>query len=128
MSTNIPAVVKLMCDDPWFSYIRNGIKPVEGRKNSPKHQKIHVGCLIEFSNGKETFLASVTEIKSYTSLEEYLYDVTFQKALPGVSSFEEAVNVYTQWNTLDEIKKVGFLGIFVNPSSVDVVANSECTP
>jgi ASC-1-like (ASCH) protein len=90
---HIPTIFKMTCDEPWFSFIRNGVKPVEGRKNSPKYQKIQVGDLIDFSNGTESFLAIVVEIKQYPLLEDYLKDVTFQKALPGVSSFEEAVNL-----------------------------------
>lgn len=105
--------LKLTCEEPWFSYIRKGIKPVEGRKNSPKHQNISAGDLIEFSNGNESFLVRVSEVRKYQTLEDYLRDVTFQKALPGVSSFEEAVKVYHQWSTTEEIKKYGFLGIFV---------------
>ncbi len=110
-----PTVIKLICDDPWFTHIRNGLKPVEGRKNSPKFQNIRVGCLIDFSNGKENFLASIVEIRSYPTLEAYLSDVTIHMALPGISSFEEAVKVYHQWSMPDEIKKYGFLGIFVKP-------------
>jgi ASC-1-like (ASCH) protein len=105
----------MTCDEPWFSFIRQGVKPVEGRKNSPKYQQIKPGDIIDFSNGKENFLAIVTKIKSYNSLEEYLSDVTFQKALPSVSSFEEAVKTYHQWSTPEEIRTHGFLGIFVKP-------------
>lgn len=108
-------IFQVTCDEPWFSYIRNGIKPVEGRKNTPKYQKINVGDSIDFSNGKENFSAIVVEIRVYTSLEDYLKDVTFQKALPGTSSFEEAINIYHQWSTLEEIEKHGFLGIFIKP-------------
>lgn len=112
MEQNNP-VIEIICNDPWFTHLRNGVKPVEGRKNTPKHQKIHAGCLIEFSNGTEKFLASVIEIRSYPTLEAYLNDVTVQLALPGISSFEEAMNVYYQWSTPDEIEKHGFLGIFI---------------
>lgn len=115
---HIPTIFKMTCDEPWFSFIRKGVKPVEGRKNSPKYQKIQVGDLIDFSNGTESFLAVVVEIKQYPLLEDYLKDVTFQKALPGVSSFEEAVNTYHQWSTPEEIQKNGFLGIFIKPLEV----------
>lgn len=112
-------MIKLICDDPWFTYIQSGLKPVEGRKNSPKYQKIQPGSLIEFSNGKENFLATVVEIRAYLSLEAYLNDVTFQVALPGISSFEEAVKVYHQWSTPAEIKEHGFLAIFIKPTHTD---------
>jgi ASC-1-like (ASCH) protein len=111
------SVFQLICEEPWFSLIRQGIKPVEGRKNSPKHQKIKINDLIDFSNGKEHFRTIVTEIRSYTSLKDYLNNVTIQKALPYVSSFEEALKIYHQWSTPDEIETHGFLGIFIKPIS-----------
>jgi ASC-1-like (ASCH) protein len=106
-------VFNLICDEPWFSLIRQGVKPVEGRKNSPKYQNIHPGDFIDFSNGVEHFRAIVLEIRVYASLEEYLNDVTYQKALPGITSLEEAVHTYHQWSTPEEIEQHGFLGIFV---------------
>lgn len=108
-----PTIHQLTCDEPWFSLIRAGLKPVEGRKNSSKYQKIKKGDLINFQNGKESFLAEVTEVKFYECLEDYLQDVTLQKALPNVFSFSEAINIYHQWNTPEEIQKYGFLGIFI---------------
>jgi len=113
MNSRKQTLFQMVCDEPWFSFIRKGIKPVEGRKNSPKYQKIRVDDLIDFSNGKEHFRVIVTEIRSYASLEEYLNDVTVEKALPNVSSFEDAVKIYHQWSTPDEIQTHGFLGIFV---------------
>ena len=117
MTSDQTTIHKIICDDPWFSHIRRGLKPVEGRKNSPKYQKIKTGDVIDFSNGKDNFMAVVMEIRSYASLEDYLKDVTVQKALPGVTSFEEAINTYLQWNTPNEIREWGFLGIFVKPIS-----------
>ena len=113
MNSPQQTIFQLVCDEPWFSFIRKGIKPVEGRKNSPKYQKIQVDDFIDFSNGKEHFRVIVTEIRVYTSLEGYLNDVTIQKALPTISSFEDAVKIYHQWSTPDEIQTHGFLGIFV---------------
>lgn len=115
MRSQKPIVFQMHCDEPWFSLILKGIKPVEGRKNSPKHQQIRTGDFIEFSNGSQKFLSLVTEVRSYASLEDYLEDVTVQKALPTVSSLEEAIKIYRQWSTPEEIQKYGFLGIFVKP-------------
>ena len=28
----LPTIHQIVCDEPWFSFIRKGIKPVEGRK------------------------------------------------------------------------------------------------
>ncbi len=111
-----PTLHVLHCEEPWFSYLRKGIKPVEGRKNTFKYQTINVGDLIKFTYQNEHFLVRVTEIRSYASLEEYLTDVTIEKALPGIVSLAEAINTYLQWSTPEEIKSHGFLGIFVTIS------------
>lgn len=103
------------CDDPWFTFIREGVKPVEGRKKTHSYTKIKVGDQINFSNGKDSFLADVIEIREYDSIEKYLEDVTIEKALPGVNSAEEALAIYYQWSSEEKIRQYGFLGIFVKP-------------
>lgn len=103
------------CDDPWFSYIREGTKPVEGRKKTHSYARIKVGDQINFTNGKESFIADVTEIREYDSLEQYFEDVSLEKALPGITSIEEGLNIYYQWSSEEKIKQYGFLGIFVKP-------------
>ncbi|MFA6916126.1 MAG: ASCH domain-containing protein [Parachlamydiales bacterium] len=109
------ALFTIHCEDPWFSYIRQGIKPVEGRKNTHSYRKIKVGDQIKFINGTDSFIANVTEIREYSSLEKYLEDVTLEKALPGVETIEEGLNIYYQWSTEEKIKQYGFLGIFITP-------------
>jgi len=109
-------VHQLICDEPWFSFIKSGIKPVEGRKNSPKYQGIQVGDVIEFTNENgESFKAKIVEIRKYPSLVAYLEDTTIEKALPGVASLDDAIKIYHQWSTHEEIELHGFLGIFVEP-------------
>lgn len=103
------------CKDPWFSFIREGVKPVEGRKATHSYKKIKVGDHIHFTNGKDSFMALVTEIRSYTTLEDYFADVSLEKALPGIQSVEEARSIYLEWSTEDQIKQYGFLGIFIKP-------------
>lgn len=109
------ATFNIHCDDPWFSYILQGIKPVEGRKATHSYKKIKVGDFINFSNGKDSFIAAVTEIREYASIEQYLEDVTLEKALPGVNSIEEGLKIYYEWSPEEKIRQYGFLGIFVKP-------------
>ena len=110
------AIFNIHCDDPWFSHIRNGVKPVEGRKKTHTYTKIKIGDQINFSNGTESFLANVTEVREYASIEQYLEDVTIEKALPGIQTLEEALEVYYQWSSEEKIRQYGFLGIFVTPA------------
>lgn len=108
-------MITIHCQDPWFSFIRDGLKPVEGRKGTPQHKKIKVGDLLNFTNGTEEFVAKVTEVRTYASLEDYFEDVRLEKALPGVKSLEAGLAIYHQWSTEEQIKEYGFLGIFVTP-------------
>jgi len=72
------------------------------------YKKLQEGSLINFSNGKESFEAVVTEVGQYPSVEKYLSDVTVEKALPGITSLEEALAIYKEWVTVQEIKQYGF--------------------
>lgn len=108
-------MLSIHCDDPWFTYIRKGLKTVEGRKNTHSYKRIRTGDRLSFTNGKESFTAEVTEIRNYTTLEEYLEDVTLEKALPGVETVEEGLSIYYQWSPEEKIKQYGFVGIFIKP-------------
>ncbi len=102
---------KIHCQEPWFSLLKSGKKPVEGRKNSSFYQKIRVGDEIEFFLDNHSFVASVTGINIYASVEEYLTTETIERALPGVATMAEGLRVYYAWNTPEEIRRYGFLGI-----------------
>jgi ASC-1-like (ASCH) protein len=49
----------------------------------------------------------------YPSLERYLLDVGIENAVPGTATLEDAMKIYYQWSTEEEIQKYGFLGIFI---------------
>jgi ASC-1-like (ASCH) protein len=102
---------RIHCQEPWFSLLRSGQKPVEGRKNSPLFQKIKVGDCIEFFEGEKSFKALVTGINKYSSVEEYLSTERLERALPGVASYAEGLAIYHAWNNPEDIAKWGFLGI-----------------
>lgn len=112
------------CSEPWFSLIKQGVKPVEGRKGTPTWSSIKIGDLIIFrdpDDHKKTFEAKVTGINKYLKsvdsqddpLDQYLKGETLEKALPGVKTLEEGRKVYLQWSTQAEIDKYGMLGIHV---------------
>lgn len=109
---------RIHCQEPWFSKIRSGVKTVEGRKYSTKYLNLKCGDLLEFYCDNESFLTEVVELKVYKTLEEYLETEGFQNVLPDVNSFEEAVKVYLQYNSRDELRRAGgFLGIHIRVKS-----------
>lgn len=108
-------VILMTCIEPWFSLIKQGTKSIVGRKNCPEYQKMQVGDHIEFINveTQARLQVRVTEIRRYSSIENYLQDVGIDKAVPVAQSFEEALKIYHQFDTPQEIARDGFLGIFI---------------
>jgi len=109
------------CAEPWFSYIRSGVKTVEGRKNSETWKSIKKGDTIIFNDGKEEkFTAEVTGVNKYTgkdALKDYLEKEGLEQTLPGVKTIEEGMKVYVGClGGMEKIIDVGILGIHVKPT------------
>ena len=120
--------VSMRVDQPYFDYIFNGIKPVEGRKASPTWSGLKVGDIMEIytiehneDNGifHRSFRVMITNINYYLPLEDnkgdgltrYLENEGLNKTLPGVTTIEEGRKIYMQWSTQDEIDLYGFMAI-----------------
>jgi len=115
-----PKTHELHCQDPWFTLIRNGKKIVEGRKNLAKFKSWAPGDIIIFKFKHNFFKAQITAMRRYKSLEEYLDCEGISKVLPGINTKEEAIKIYLQWSSLEEIKKYGFLAI-----EIRLIKNSD---
>ena len=102
---------------PTFDYIKDGIKTVEGRKNSLKYQKYNVGDLLEFVHNNEKVLTIINNINKYETVEDYLRKETLKRALPCVKTIKDGVEVYNLWTSNEERENLrikygfGFLGI-----------------
>lgn len=118
MEDDIPEVYHMHVTEPWFSHIKEGRKPVEGRKMFGTWSKLKVGDIIHMKNGNDRFDVKVTGLTVYPpSLEDpltsYLESEALERALPGVNSLEEGRRIYLQWSTEEEIHQKGMMGIQV---------------
>ena len=105
---------EIQCQEPWFSKIKHGIKKIEGRKCSAKYAALQPGEIIKFYCDQDSFLAEVVKIVKYLTLEDYLTVEGVENALPGVKSFDEAVNIYLGFNSRERLKQYdGFLAIYI---------------
>lgn len=102
---------RIECAEPWFTLILEGKKPLTGRKNSPKYQHLRPGDEVELYWKDQSFRAKIADIKHFKSIEDYLRQCTLEKALPGISSFEEGLKIYSQWNSPQDIEQWGFIAI-----------------
>ncbi len=108
-------ILHINCEDPWFSLLEKGIKPVEGRKAQEKYLSLKPGDRVCFHcvGSERSFMAIVERVDKFSTLREYLEKVTIQKALPGITTLEKAIAIYLQWSTEKEIEQLGFVGIWI---------------
>jgi len=102
---------------PTFTYLKQGIKTVEGRKNSEKYQQYKKGDILVFHCNGETLKTEITYIHKYKTVYDYLKKETLKRALPCVKRIKDGVKIYNIWTSEKErdllLKKYGhsFIGI-----------------
>lgn len=105
---------EIHCQEPWFSKIKNGLKTVEGRKFSDKYASLKPGEIVKFHCENNSFLTEVIKVIPYRSIEEYLHIEGFENVLPGIKTFEEALDVYLGFSSNGNTNHPGgFLAIHV---------------
>ena len=101
--------------DPWYTFIKEGKKTVEGRIVRPNGPwaKLKVGDTVTFYLDPEhpeddKIRVEITHIKHYKDFEEYLDKESLEKTLPGVKNNEEGLEIYKSFfKDPEEIKKHG---------------------
>lgn len=102
---------------PTFDYIKNGIKTVEGRKNSKKYQKYSIGDTLIFTYKVQEVKTKILYINRYKTVKDYLEKETLKNALPNIKTIEDGINIYNLWTSVEEREKLrekydySFLGI-----------------
>ena len=101
--------------EPYFTFLKNGQKTIEGRIRKGKYADIREGDEIVVYNDKETDSVEtiVKRVTTYQSIEEMLTKEPINKLLPDVTTIEEGVCVYRKFYTPEEEKKFGVVAIEV---------------
>jgi ASC-1-like (ASCH) protein len=105
--------------EPYFSLIHSGLKPVEGRKMTPKWMTLSIGDILKVINPNKTpYYVRIIKINYYQPkcgefdpLTNYLICEGLNQALPGVTTLTEGRRIYLQWSTEAEIDYYGMMGI-----------------
>lgn len=109
-------MLQLSLKQCYFDAIKSGIKTVEGRLNSHKFKDLKSGMTIIFSSvdTHETIICTVISIHVYATFEEMLIHEGLENMLPGVTSLDEGVNLYENFEGYCEgVRKVGALAITI---------------
>lgn len=105
------SVFNIDVQDPWFSFIKKGIKSVEGRLNKGKFQDMKAGDIVTWSNRGQYIDTYITDIVEYETFKEMLQEETLGATLPGVERIEEGVKTYHQFYNAEKEKEHGVLAI-----------------
>ena len=97
--------------EPWFSYIVDIKKTVEGRLNKGDWTHMEFGDQIVWKSPGWSCRSLVIKAVEYDSFEEYLKAEGLEKTLPGVETIEEGIDVYRQFYSVEDEQKYGVIAI-----------------
>ena len=96
---------------PYLTYIKKGIKSIEGRVFSEKFSQLVVGDTIRFYNLNEEVICRVVFLHKYKDFYEMLKNEKITELLPHTSNIEDGVKIYMKFPRASRVKKMGALAI-----------------
>ncbi|MFA5827922.1 MAG: single-stranded-DNA-specific exonuclease RecJ [Candidatus Shapirobacteria bacterium] len=101
--------------EPYFSFLNNGQKTIEGRLKKEKYARIKPGDHIVVSNNEETDHLEVIVLKvtNYLSFREMLSKEPLKEILPNVDSIAKGIKIYQKFYTPKQEKEFGVVAIEV---------------
>ena len=100
--------------EPWFSFIKEGKKKIEGRLNRGLFQKINKNDIVIWMNRDQKVKVRITDKRVYKNFREMIEKEGLDKVLPSIKTIDDGVNVYRQYfSETDEINN-GVVAIEMN--------------
>ena len=88
--------------EPWLYHIQQGTKKIEGRRGNEKKYEHLLGQIVCFYNDERTVFVKVIELHHYKNLYDYFDAEIYSIALPGIDSYEKAVDTYYSFYVKDK--------------------------
>lgn len=109
-------IYRIRLIEPYFTFVKNGKKTIEGRLKKGKYRFIKPGDHIIVYNSEETDSVEVLvkEVRTYTSIREMLNKETVKKVLPNIKTVEQGLGLYKQFYTDKQEKEFGVVAIEVD--------------
>lgn len=109
------AIFKERVREPWFSFIKKGVKTVEGRLDGGKFKGIKKGDIVTWTNDEKHVDTVVTDVVRYDSFKDMLKEETVDATLPGIERIDDGVEVYRKFYSEEKEMEKGVLAIKVKP-------------
>jgi ASC-1-like (ASCH) protein len=107
-------IKEIKVQSPWFQYIKEKQKKIEGRldkgvfKSFIKGEKIKI---INNDNSSDYVIAKIKKIRKYNSFEDYLSQEGLRKTLPNINNIQEGCNIYYKFYSKEQEKEFGVIAI-----------------
>lgn len=88
--------MNITISEPWFSYILNGRKTIEGRLRKDKFAELKVGDTIIINNQLSKIVKRITKYNRFLNM---LLLEGIDKVLPNIQTLEGALQIYRQFYT-----------------------------
>ena len=107
--------IKINVQEPYYSFILNGQKTVEGRLDKGKFARINVGDVLIIEKEENKF--TVIEKNSYKTFREMINNEGLKNIIPDKETVDDAVNVYYKFYTKELNWEVQHMmwNIFIRP-------------
>jgi len=101
--------------EPYFTFLKNGQKTIEGRIKKGWYELIKPGDHIIVHNEEETDSVEVLvkDVRTYISIKEMLEQENIKNILPDVETVEQGIGVYQKFYTKEQQKEFGVIAIEV---------------
>ena len=102
--------------EPWYTFVKEGVKTVEGRIYDDKRKKLNVGDIIIFTNTEgngKLKQKKIIKLKVFKTFEKGIRYSKLKNILPIIKTYKDGVKIYRSIPGYKEgIKKYGFIVIF----------------
>lgn len=101
--------------EPYFTFLKNGQKTIEGRIKKGWYRFVKSGDHIIVYNEEENDLVEVLVkgVRTYSSIQEMLEQEPIKKLLPDIKTIDEGIEVYKRFYTEEQQREFGVVAIEV---------------
>ena len=104
-------IKEINVQNPWFQYIKNKKKKIEGRLNKGIFKSFIKGEKIKIINENNFIIVKIKKIRKYNTFEEYLSQEGLRKTLPNIKNIQDGCDIYYKFYTKEQEKEYGILAI-----------------
>lgn len=102
---------EISVSNPWFDYIKNKKKKVEGRLNKNVFSLLKKGDIVIFTNNDEKIKTVIERITKYNSFNDYLTKEGLNTTLPNIKTIEDGIMIYREFYSEEKERQYGVLAI-----------------